>query len=219
MQTVELKTDFLEPFIKAVSQLSKIQRLLISFGSIALIVAVFVFLFFKPNYEKISALEEEYSNQETRLLEVRRKAMDLARYEKEMEESEARFKITMKALPDKKEIPSLLANVSQSGQTSDLDFLQFQPKPEINQNFFAEIPVKIKVSGNYHNFALFFDKVSRLNRIVNIKDISINKAKKTVSKKNKDDSSIEKLRMECMAVTYKFIEPPSSGGNPKDKKK
>ena len=160
MQKVELNTDFLEPFIKTVGQLSKVQRLLISFGSIAAIIAIFVFLFFKPNYEKISALEEEYSNQEIRLTEVRRKAMDLKKVEKEMEESEAEFKITMKALPDKKEIPSLLANISQSGQTSDLDFLQFQPKPEENRNFFAEIPVKIKVRGNYHNFAMFADVIS-----------------------------------------------------------
>jgi len=77
----------------------------------------------------------------------------------------------MKALPDKKEIPSLLTSISEAGKEAGLEFLLFQPISEINKDFYAEIPVSIKVAGNYHNVGLFFDNVSRLFRIVNIKDI------------------------------------------------
>lgn len=199
MQKFDFNSKF-EPFVKAVGELSKVQRLLICFGSIALIIVAFVFLLIKPNYDKINMLSEKYSNLERKLVQMKQKASNLERLEIEMKESEAEFKITMKALPDKKEIPSLLANISQSGQLSDLDFLRFQPKAENNKNFYSEIPVNILVSGEYQNFSIFFDKVSRLNRIVNIKNISIQKNSKA---KNSDQ-----LSMGCTAVTYKFVEPP-----------
>lgn len=207
MQKFDFNSKF-EPFVKSVGELSKAQRLLICFGSIALIVVAFVFLLIKPNYEEIDKLKNKYSDLETKLVRMKQKASNLDRLEKEMKESEAEFKITMKALPDKKEIPSLLANISQSGQLTDLDFLKFQPKAEINKTFYSEIPVSILVNGDYQNFSIFFDKVSKLNRIVNIKNIKIYKNESKNKKKESD-----KLNMECMAVTYKFIEPPPTKNN------
>ena len=108
----------------------------------------------------------------------------------------------MKALPEKKEIPNLLASISSSGQDSGLEFALFEPKPENNKDFYAEIPVAVKVSGSYHNVASFFDKVSRLPRIVNIDNISITAQKQT----KKEGLS---LSTSCTAITYRFIEKKS----------
>jgi type IV pilus assembly protein PilO len=85
--------------------------------------------------------------------------------------------------------------VSKSGQDAGLEFLLFQPKPEIAQDFYAEIPVAIQVVGNYHNVAVFFDQVSKMSRIVNIKDLTM--------KPSSDGASLD---TNCTAVTYKFIE-------------
>jgi type IV pilus assembly protein PilO len=112
--------------------------------------------------------------------------------------AEIELKIVMKALPEKKEIPSLLASISSSGQDSGLEFALFEPKPESNKDFYAEIPVSIKVAGSYHNVAMFFDKVSRLPRIVNIDNIGI-----TAQKGTKKGLS---LTTSCTAITYRFVE-------------
>jgi type IV pilus assembly protein PilO len=118
----------------------------------------------------------------------------------------------MKALPEKEEIPSLLTSISRSGQDVGLEFLLFEPKAEARKEFYAEIPVAMQVVGGYHDLAMFFDKVARLSRIVNIKNISMGRIK---------DS--QRLNTSCTAVTYKFVEPapqkPSAKKKPSRKKK
>jgi type IV pilus assembly protein PilO len=109
----------------------------------------------------------------------------------------------MKSLPESEEISSLLTGISESGQESGLEFLLFRPGKEVNKNFYAEIPVSIRVSGGYHNFVQFADRVARLSRVVNIRDINMSRNKSG------------QLTTSCQAVTYKFIE----AAPPKAKKK
>jgi type IV pilus assembly protein PilO len=92
-----------------------------------------------------------------------------------------------------------LEAISKSGRHSGLEFLLFQPGPEILKGFYAEIPVKIDVIGGYHNLALFFDKVARLSRIVNISDLHVKGAKG--SKGAEGD-----LQTSCVATTFRFVE-------------
>ena len=102
----------------------------------------------------------------------------------------------MVALPDKKEIPSLLSAISQSGNEAGMDFLLFEPKSEVVKDFFAEIPVDIKITGSFSNLMIFFDKISKLYRIVNLKNIKI-----VLDEKNRNI-----LTTTGSAVTYKFVE-------------
>ena len=92
------------------------------------------------------------------------------------------------------------------------DFILFQPKPEVKMDFYAEIPVAINVTGDYHGVATFFESVAELNRIVNIRDINIAPEKDSTS-----------LTTTCTAVTYKFIEasetPEDASNQTKRKKK
>ena len=125
-----------------------------------------------------------------------------------MKEAEAKFNMAMKKLPEKEEIPSLLTSISDAGQAVGLEFLLFQPKTEKKKEFYAEIPVSMSLRGDYHNLAIFFDQVARLNRIVNIENITMNRVKKGKKK------SLGELTAKCTAVTYKFIDEP-----PKKKKK
>jgi len=128
-----------------------------------------------------------------------------------MKEAEAQFKLAMRKLPEKEEIPSLLTSISDSGQQVGLDFLLFEPKAEKPKEFYAEIPVAMSIKADYHNLAIFFDQVARLSRIVNIRDIKI------VLAKGKDT---KELSTNCTAVTYKFIEtPPKKKSKSKSKKK
>ena len=82
-----------------------------------------------------------------------------------------------------------------------MEFILFQPQKEQARNFYAEIPLKLEVTGPYHNVATFFDKVSRLGRIVNIGDV-----KMTQMTAAKTQSDVVVLKTGCTATTYKFIE-------------
>jgi type IV pilus assembly protein PilO len=137
------------------------------------VISGFVYFSYYPKFQQISTLDTRHKKLKSELDTAKKNAGQLQKFQQEMKEAEENFKIASKALPETKEIPSLLTNISKSGQDSGLEFLLFQPNPDKSIGFYSEIPVLIQVKGGYHNLALFFDRVSRLSRIVNIKDIDI----------------------------------------------
>jgi type IV pilus assembly protein PilO len=185
-----------DAFFGKVEKLSKVQRILIFSSVFVAVVAIFVFLLYKPKLEQISNLKKQLKTLENKLVVAKKNAADLEKFQKKMQAAEVQFKTAMKALPEKEEIPSLLTSISRSGQDVGLDFLLFEPKSEIRKEFYAEIPVAMQVKGGYHDLAIFFDKVARLSRIVNIKNIKMARAKDSMD-----------LNTSCTAVTYKFVEP------------
>jgi type IV pilus assembly protein PilO len=195
-----------DSFFAKIEQLSKVQRILIFSGVFIAIIALFVFLLYKPKLAKISNLNNQLKTLEQKLVVAKKNAADLKKFQKKMQEAEVQFKTAMRALPEKEEIPSLLTSISRSGQDVGLEFLLFEPKSEVRKEFYAEIPVAMQVRGGYHDLAIFFDKVARLSRIVNIKNIEMGPAKDSMD-----------LNTSCTAVTYKFVEPAPS--NKKKKKK
>ena len=186
----------MDSFVSKIENLSKIQRILIFSGLFVLIIAIFVYFLFKPKLEQIGSLNKELDTLEKKLVVAKKNAANLKTFQEKMKEAELQFKTAMKALPEKEEIPALLTSISRSGQDVGLEFLLFEPKTEVRKEFYAEIPVAIQVKGGYHDLAMFFDKVARLSRIVNIKNIAIGRAKGS-----------EELSASCTAVTYKFVEP------------
>ena len=197
----------IEPFLEKVENLSKVQRIIISAVFFVLILAVFGYFFYWPKFEKIGNLTKELTKLEGKLATAKRNAADLKKFQAKMKEAEAKFNMAMKKLPEKEEIPSLLTSISDAGQAVGLEFLLFQPKNEKKKEFYAEIPVSMSLRGDYHNLAIFFDQVARMNRIVNIENITMNRVKGK-------GKSLGELTAKCTAVTYKFIDEP-----PKKKKK
>ncbi len=185
------------PIFEKLEKLSKAKRFLLFSGIIVVIVAVFVYFVLYPKLQQYRKLRTEYSELDKKLIAAKNAAKELPKLKEEFNKAEIQLKEVMKALPESKEIPSLLESISLSGQEAGLEFILFQPGNERNQSFYAEIPVSIQISGKYHNVAVFFDKVARLPRIVNIKDILM---KVDPSKKNND------LITTCTAVTYKFLD-------------
>ncbi len=200
----------IEPFFAKVEQMSRVQRILISSVFFLLIVGVFIYFFYWPKFDQINSLAKQLKQFEEKLSVAKRNAADLKKFQDKMKEAEAQFKLAMQKLPEKEEIPSLLASISSSGQEVGLEFLLFEPKPEKKKEFYAEIPVAMNIVGDYHNLAIFFDQVARLSRIVNIEDIRMTPTK---GKNNKD------LNARCTAVTYKFIDSPPEKKKTTAKKK
>jgi len=202
----KLGTKQLDAVFDRVSELSKIQRIMICVGVFVVIFVLFWFLSYWPRWQSIGKLDAEHKRLSADLTRSKKNAQQLESLRKEFESKQRDFNLVMKSLPEKEEISSLLTGVSQSGQQSGLEFLLFQPQADVNKNFYAEIPVSIRVSGGYHNVAQFFDKVANLSRIVNIRNIQISRDKTGA------------LTTSCEAVTYKFIESTPESAAPKDKK-
>jgi type IV pilus assembly protein PilO len=203
----KLSADSVSPFIEKIEHLSKVQRIFIIIAVFAILLGGFTSITYYPKYQKIKDLEKEYEKQKEQLENAKKNAKELNSYRAKMKEVEKQFQIVKQALPEKEEIPSLLASISQSGMDSGLEFLLFQPQNEVERDFFAEIPVSISVTGRYHELARFFDKVGNLPRIVNIRNILID-----------PEEGGETLTTKCSAVTYKFVESKPKGKKSKGKK-
>ena len=188
----------LAPLFENIEKLTKPQRIGIYVGVLAIVVALSVWLLFWPKYDRIEMLGKQLNQVKQELAKAKKNAEELNDWRNKMKQKETQYKTVMRALPEKEEIPSLIAGISQAGKDAGLEFLLFQPKPENAKDFYAEIPVDIEVSGTYHEVAVFFDKVSNLRRIVNIRNI------KMASQGQGDTGGA--LKTICQAVTYKFIE-------------
>ncbi len=195
MRTPGIFAKSIDPFLEKIGDLSKVVRALISAGLLLVLIGSFTYFSFFPKLKEIEKLTKTHKKLVTQLTRSKKKAARIDMYRNMMRDAELEFKTALKALPEKKEIPSLLTSVSRAGIDSGLEFLLFQPQSEVMKEFYAEIPVSIQVFGGYHSVALFFDRVARLPRIVNIKNIKMNQAKRGL-----------KLTTTCTAVTYRFVE-------------
>ena len=199
------------------SKLSKAHKLLIAVAIFGALWGCFVWFLYMPQTEKITKLRGDLDSAKTKLSRLKNVEKNLRAFKKKYRDTELKFKQALKLLPDKHEIPALLSSLENLGAQSGLEFMLFQPQKEVNRNFYAEIPLKIEVTGPYHNVATFFDKVSRLSRIVNIGNVKMTQA---TAAKTKSDTVI--LKTGCTATTYKFIEAkeqPKKGKKRRRKKK
>jgi type IV pilus assembly protein PilO len=129
------------------------------------------------------------------------KAANLEAYRKQLEEMKLSFGAMLRQLPDKTEVADLLVDVSQTGLASGLEFELFKPLAEVPREFYAELPIQIKVTGHFHEFGNFISGLAALPRIVTIHDIKIKHSSKS-SKKNEGS----KLVLEATAKTYRYLD-------------
>lgn len=200
------------PFEK-IADLNRAYRILICAVVFVGLAAGFYYLFYQPKQKELNDLEQKLAGIHAKLTGAKSAAANLEDFEQEYKKAQIDFKIALRLLPDKKEIPTLLESVSRSGKDSGLEFILFQPRKEEQADFYAKIPVDIEVHGGFHNVAMFFDRIARLPRIVNIPkfDLQIPKG-----------GGAGLLTTKCVAETYRFLEAGETGqaeNGQKDKKK
>lgn len=203
----------MDKFIDTVLRQKPLVKVLILAAVLVVMVGIYWQFFFRPVQEEIHAVEPELNQLKAELAAKREIVKEKGRYIAELERTREKLYVALKQLPDKSEIPTLLENVSSLGTASGLQFKLFKPMPEVAKNFYAEIPVDIEVDGKYRDVVTFFDNVSKMPRIVNIVNI-------TMDKPRKDPSGGILVSTTCNAVTYKFIESsPDASADQKDNKK
>lgn len=192
---------------ESLKKLPSKQKAYILVGILAVIAGLYWYLIYNPKSAELAELNVKLEKLQADLNESKAIAADLPRFKAEVARLNDELSNALQELPDKKEIPSLLTNISNLGVDSGLEFIRFKPINEVPSGFYARVPVEINVKGTYHGVATFFDKVGRLSRIVNVTDVNMSGAK--------DEGGRVILTTSCLATTFRFIEVETakSGGS------
>jgi type IV pilus assembly protein PilO len=182
--------------------LSKIpakQRVLLAVLFCALVIVGYYYLYYREASQQITTLETQLASLRSKIKEQEVIAGNLRSFQEEVTRLENQLTLLLEQLPNSAEIPSLLKSVSDLGKESGLEFLKFAPSGEAKKDFYAEIPVTISVTGDYHSFVLFADKVSHYPRIVNLSNITF------ASPKPAGENMVTET-INCTATTFRFLE-------------
>lgn len=190
-----------------VSRLKPAHKIAICAATVLLPTIVFYFISYSPKTVEINNLLTQKQSLEAEITKVEKASREITKHRAEMAETKLMFAKASALLPQQQEIPSLLTSISDIGQNSGLDFLSFVPKNEIKKEFYADIPVDIKVRGTYHNVGVFLDKISDLSRIVTVSDINMSGPKL--------QGGEMVLETTFSLVTYRFVEPAPAGTDKK----
>lgn len=146
------------------------------YGHVLLAVIIFALLFFvyfKPQNSKLAALKDEREKTEAEVANLKQKNLQLSRIEEELVDLRKILNELEAIIPKRKEIWDILKKMQQLAINSRLDIIKFLPKGEVDMEFYYEWPISIEITGNYHNLAMFFDRLSNFSRLFNIEDFSI----------------------------------------------
>lgn len=143
---------------------------------------------------------EQKESELRQALEIKaKKAANLEAYEQQLAEMRESFGAMLRQLPNQTEVAELLVDISQTGLASGLEFELFKPQSEIPKEFYAELPISIRVKGDYHEFGNFVSGVAALPRIVTVHDVAIERGKE------------EGLTMNILAKTYRYLDEEEGG--------
>lgn len=147
------------------------QKLAILAVIVVLLGALYYSFLYAPRAEELAKLADSIEIAQNEKKIKTQKSANLVRLRKDLQDLDAELKRAVAQLPEKREIPELLSNISSKARQAGLEVLLFRPRPEAFQDFYAEVPVDITVKGNFHNTVTFFDEVGRMNRLININNI------------------------------------------------
>lgn len=159
----------------------------------------------QQRYDEESRLRDEFRTKHA-------KAVNLPIYKQQLADIEKSFGAMLRQLPSKTEVDSLLVDISQAGLASALNQKLFQPEAEIKKDFYAERPIKIRLTGSYHQFGAFASAIAALPRIVTLHDIDI---KPVDSAKG----AYDQLQMDVTAKTYRYLDDEEMANAAADKRK
>lgn len=166
-------------------------------------------LFFVFVYEDLSNELQQAKRREVVLQgELRTAQAAKEAYQKDRDEkirSEARAEQTKKVLPDDPETPAFLASLQQTATVAGINLTSWAPVDEVPQEFFAKVPMKLTLTGRFHQVARFFFGVGQLDRIINMEDIQMKIVSKTGSGTVKDQMPEPEVNVECLATAFRAL--------------
>ncbi len=185
--------------MEKINKLPKNQKIALLAVLVLLLLAAYWFAFFDAKRQELTAANEQLGQLQNELAENRTLAADLPRFKAELERLKGELTEALRQLPNDKELPGLLTDITTLGKNAGLEFKAFIPQAEVDKGFYAEVPINIELIGGFHELATFFDELSRLDRIVNVTNFRVDEVNVTPNQII--------LRIGGIATTFRFISP------------
>jgi type IV pilus assembly protein PilO len=150
--------------------------------------------------EQLELAEQKERDLRQSLERKQHKAANLAAYRQQVAAMEEAFDAMLRQLPDQTEVASLLVDVSQTGLAAGLEFERFEPAAEITRDFYAELPIRVRVTGRYHEFARFISGLAELPRIVTVHDIEIERGD------DAETAATAPMTLGAVVKTYRYLD-------------
>lgn len=201
----------LTSILDRLSRMQRAQRLAI-YGVLMVLLAIgFWALVYLPQSSTLGELQNQQAQLQQQKAQVESTIKNKKQFEIELEQLKQDLVQALKELPDDREIPGLLKGISTLGRKVGLEVRKFTPLAEEKREYVAEVPVELEVRGSYHEVAMFFDRLSKMNRIVYVQDIEMGAAEERGGKVY--------LTVEGKAVTFRFLTDAERAASGKGKGK
>lgn len=172
--------------------------------------ALVFFFFFKPRNDELARLKTQRASLEKELQTLRLKKQELDKIEAELVTLKKQLAELTSIIPEKREIDDILRRIQQLAYDNRLNIVRFEPKGEINREFYSEWPINIVTTGNYHNLGYFFTSLSRFARLFTVPSVSI--------KALTSQTDAATVTASWTAMTYIFLDesaiPPPAAKKP-----
>lgn len=195
MKKPEINLKIIE---KKIVKIPKVYKLIFS---LVLNIGIFVLCFFlilSPQLDEKKKLQKDYEELKKELDRMVTIKNNMDKYRKEFERVQAMFQESLKQLPEHKDIPNLLRNVTNLGTETRMKITFFEPKPMQHKEFYSELPFVIRFNAPYHNIAYFFDGIRRLERIMTVSSFAM-------APDPKSPPGRMMLNGDCVAKTYVYL--------------
>jgi type IV pilus assembly protein PilO len=193
---LELNVDFDEK-LEQLAKVPKPIRLAVVVGILVAIGAGYWFLSYRPVQEERQILTARAQELQRNLNNARSIANNVAGFEAEVASLERELDLALKQLPNRKQFEDLLQDISTAGKKVGVTIKSIDRDDEVRRDFYAEVPFKLEIEGEYHDLARFFEMVANLPRIVNMGALDIQVAEET--------RQATRLRVTGMATTFRFL--------------
>jgi type IV pilus assembly protein PilO len=165
---------------------------------VVLVSALYVYFLYLPASSNLEGIRDQQLQVQRKLAEVRTVAGNEEAVKEEIAALERKLEVALRQLPNSKELPVLLTDITSLGKNAGLEFKAFRPKEEMRRDFYAEVPIDIEFTGDFHEIASFFDEIARLPRIVNVGSLDVAIAS--------EGALNTVLQVKGSATTFRFLE-------------
>ena len=182
-----------------------VPRIVILFGILVVVLVLGWWLGWRPQLEDLDTKRQQEESLKKEWLNKKQQAVNLEEYQKQLGEINRSLGALLKQLPNASEMESLLVDINQAGLGRGLQFELFKPGGEVMKDFYAELPITVKVTGSYHDFGAFTGDIAKLPRIVTLNDIDVSQAKEGG------------LTMSAVAKTFRYLDEEEVARQKKEK--
>jgi type IV pilus assembly protein PilO len=186
----------LNQILSQIERLPQAARYGLLAGVFVAVIGIYWATIYGGERDQLDAKQAQLTKLQSEIAEARAVASNLKSFQEQRELLRKELEGALQRLPNDTELPGLLTDISGLGKKSGLEIRAFNPGAKVSRGFYAEVPIQLEFYGSYHELGVFFDRLSRLSRIVNITELSMTLA---------EDGDKPKLQIKGVATTFQFV--------------